>query len=183
MKSQPKKTPNKGHFPLLLKVIIIHIIFLGLHYTYDFFPSTLSAIFSGTNESLFQHMKIGFFSFTLASIVEYLSLKVKKGAKDFIFIRLFTATLFPWLILLIYYIPPAIFGHITSIPIEIITANIILLLVSMLTILVERDLDQVKPSPIWRTISAILYGVTLFLFVRFTFHPPWFDLIAIPPGW
>lgn len=47
--------------PLLVKIILIHIIFMLLHYLYDWYPNDSTAIFSGINESVYQHMKIGFF--------------------------------------------------------------------------------------------------------------------------
>ena len=52
-------------FPLILKIVLFQLLFLLLHYLYDWFPNSITTIFSGINESVYQHMKICFSSLTL----------------------------------------------------------------------------------------------------------------------
>ena len=61
---------NNRKLPLFAWIIICQFVFLLLHYLYDWFPGSVSAIFSGINESVYQHMKIGFFSALIVVLIE-----------------------------------------------------------------------------------------------------------------
>ena len=61
--------------PLMIKILLIHAYFLVLHYLYDWFPNPVPTIISGINESVNQHMKIGFFSYILFVFIEFLIVK------------------------------------------------------------------------------------------------------------
>ena len=67
----------------------------------DWFPGTISRIFSGIDESVFQHLKLGFWAYALASIGD-------KGA--FAFSRALSVAIVPWLIFLFWYGVAAVFG-------------------------------------------------------------------------
>ena len=168
---------------IVLKSLIIQIIFLLLHYTYDFFPGKLSAIFSGVNESMFQHMKIAFFSISMASILERVYTKDKQDLSQFIFLRIFSAVIYPWIIFIFFYIPPAIIGKISVIWIEIVSANLILFISSICILVMEDTFSGAFLPKRFMAVSALLYAISTFLFIYFTFNRPWFDVFAIPPGW
>ena len=46
-------------------------IFLLLHYSFEWFPNLLTQIFSGTEESVFQHCKVGFYAYLILIVLEY----------------------------------------------------------------------------------------------------------------
>lgn len=178
-----EESPMQRQFPLFVKVLINQIVFLALHYAYDFFPGLLTTLFSGINESVFQHMKIGFFTYILTNLIEILYLKVKEKAGNLLTARLFSTTLLPWIMFLIFFIPPAVVGKVESVLLEIILANIILIFTCALTILVERELDRILLSNTFLAVSVLLFLVSGFLYILFTFRLPWFDVFSIPPGW
>jgi len=57
---------------LLSHSFVYLCIFDFLHYCYDWFPNVFIQIFSGINESFFQHWKIGYYSYINFSIGEFL---------------------------------------------------------------------------------------------------------------
>jgi len=168
---------------IFLKSLCLHAIFLVLHYTYDFFPGLLSSIFSGINESVFQHMKIAFFSIMLASGIEILREKGNPNLHNRVYIHLLSAVFYPWFIFLFFYIPPVLFGKYTSMLTEIVSANIILLISSLTAITFETEFSHFKTTRVFKILSIILFSISGFLYTYYTFNTPWFDVFAVPPGW
>jgi len=62
---------------IYIRGLILLGIFIILHYAYDFFPNVVFQIFSGINESVFQHMKIAFYSYIILTIIEFFVFKKK----------------------------------------------------------------------------------------------------------
>jgi len=114
-----------------LKLLGFWAGFLILHYAYAFFPILPLKLVSGINESFFQHIKIVFFAYLIVNLVEFLTRsKVFENRESFILTRLFSTTLLPWFVFIIWFIAPAYYGLIGDVAIEILYANIALLLVS-----------------------------------------------------
>ncbi|MFN2305010.1 MAG: hypothetical protein ACK2TV_14865, partial [Anaerolineales bacterium] len=119
---------------LILKIVIYQLLFLLLHYLYDWFPNNLTVIFSGVNESVYQHMKIAFFTYFLIAILEYLV--IRKTIKDFeayLFSRLFSASFLPLIMMVYFLVGPLTIGHTDNILLEIVFANLSLMANSLTT--------------------------------------------------
>jgi len=175
---------NKNWRSLVLKMLVLQVIFLLLHYAYEWFPNSITIIFSGTNESVYQHMKVGMFTYLLASLLEYLLVrKTLTNLAGFIYARLFAATIFPFAIFIYFYMAPAYYGQIQSIPLEVIFANVALLLASFSSIAIERQIDTGQPNRLFRFVVIVLFLVSLSQYIIFTYRLPWADVFATPPGW
>ncbi len=61
-----------------VKLIIFILIFAILHFAYDFFGILILKIFSGTDESVFSHLKIAFWSYFFTSVIDYFYCKNRK---------------------------------------------------------------------------------------------------------
>ena len=177
------KTNSDHEFPILAKTLINQVVFLGLHYAYDFFPTTFVSLFSGINESIFQHMKIGYFSYLITNMIELVFQRKKINLKNFITTRILTTMLLPWIMFLLYFLPEAVYGKVNNLIVKIVLANMVLLLTSVLTVLVERHIEKATPSKGFMWASVCLFLIAGFLFIVYTFRLPWFDVFAIPPGW
>ena len=170
--------------PILVKIILFQGFFLLLHYLYDWFPNNLLSLISGIDESVYQDMKIGFFAYIVLVVLEYFVIrKSLNSMSKYIYSRLFTASYYPLVMMVIYLLGPMIFGQFDNIPAEIIFANIALLLTSLSAFIVERHIEGYQPSLGFKIIAAFLFFVSLSQFIIFTFELPWFDIFAIPPGW
>ena len=170
--------------PIWIKVILLQIFFLILHYLYDWFPNMFTTICSGINESVYQHMKIGFFAYILLILIELLlTFKAIESFTRYVFSRLFAATYLPMATLVIFLISPMVFGHIENILLEIIFANIALIITSLTTLIIEKHVEKTVPGLAFKIIVIFLFVISLAQFIVFTFELPWFDVFAVPPGW
>ena len=170
--------------PLLLRILIIQILFLILHYLYDWFPSSFTSIFSGIDESVYQHMKIGFFAFTIFIIIEFfITRKNINNYEQHIFSRLFAATYFPLVMMVIYLLGPLVFGRFYNIVFEILFANIALIGTTLATLILQDQLSKINPGNGFRFVTIALFILSIIQFLSFTSELPWFDIFAIPPGY
>lgn len=168
----------------IIKLILIHLLFILLHYLYDWFPNRYTAVVSGTNESIYQHMKIGFFAYLFLILGEVIF--TRRSAQlpaGWFFARLFACTFFPLAILLIYLVGPLAWGKVESVAFEVVFANLALLASSFTALVVEGQVEKAKPSPMFRVVVAVLFIISLLEYVAFTNQVPWFDIFAIPPGY
>ena len=160
--------------PILQKLLAFWFAFIALHFAYDFFPSPFLAVFSGTSEAVAQHIKMSYFAYTFVSLVEYLVRRVQPEQRlPFLDSRLLSV----WIVCLatfLWYIVPAITG--TGMPttgLEVLYANVVFLLVGFGTLLIERDLSDVKLSKASRTAMIIFYILLGVILVISSFRVPW----------
>ena len=69
-----------GHSPrsIFIKLTLFWILFLVFHFAYEWLPYTIIAVFSGNSEAVAQHIKISFFAYAYASLIEYSWLRLPK---------------------------------------------------------------------------------------------------------
>jgi len=89
----------------------------------------------------------------------------------------------PYVMLIMFLISPIVFIKIESIPGEIIFANVTLILASVSSLLVEKQVEKTEPGTSFQIVLLVLFLLTLTQFEVFTYRLPWFDLFATPPGW
>jgi len=170
--------------PFMAKVILYQVLFLVIHYLYDWFPGSLTYFFSATNESVYQHMKAGFYTYVALTAIEYgLANQVISSKSRYIYAHLFGASILPLLMLAYFFAGPAIFVKIESILLEVLFANLALVATSSSTFLLEGLFEKSELSPGLKWMILILFILTAMQFVIFNYRLPWFDVFAIPPGW
>jgi hypothetical protein len=170
--------------PLIIKILIIHVIFIILHYLYDWFPNPVTSIFSGINESVYQHMKIGFFSYLLYVVIEFLLIRksiISLGS--YFYARMFAISYFPLAMMVIYLLGPLVFGNTENVLFEIIFANLALLATSFSTLVIEAQIEKTEPGQLFRFVIIALFVISFAQYIVFTYRLPWFDIFAIPPGY
>ena len=175
---------KKPGFSLLVKVILLQILFLILHFMYDWAPSGFTALVSSTNESVYQHMKVAFIVYLCLSLVEFAVFHRRIGAQArFLQTHALVAVLFPLLVIPWYYMASAYCGRLPAIWMEILFANLATLLVSLTALQIEQHLANQEFNPGLKRLTLGLFLVTLSEFVIFNYRLPWLDLFAAPPGW
>ena len=172
---------NKAY--LLIRSFIYLSIFELLHYSYDLFPNIFTQIFSGINESFFQHWKIGYYSYIILTIGELLIFRKKitdESKEKFIYSHLLSALILPMVIFIIWYIAPAVYGPIPVFWIEVVYS----ILACYISILIISILEQYLKEIDYRTPLKIIIWVLNLLFIMqftiFTFKLPWADIFADP---
>ena len=167
---------------IALKVFAFPILFIPLHFAYDWTGSTFLAIFSGVSEGTFQHAKIGFYAYLLVCLLEYAWLRRQLPNRGrFFFSRLGAAVFLPWLMILIWYQAPAILGQ--PMPqewLEVVYAVLTTTLLAWVCALLEADLEKVEFSKAMKIILIVLAGASIELFTIFTFNTPWAGFFTHP---
>jgi hypothetical protein len=169
---------------MVIKVILLQVVFLVLHYLYTWLPNGVTAIIGATNESVYQHMKVAFFAYIIVSLGEYaLTYKRVESRSKFFHVRAFTAVLFSLLIIVWYFVSCAYFVKFNSVFLEVLFANLATILTSISGLHLEQHLEKMDFTLGMKRISAVLFLVMLSEFIIFTYRLPWIDVFANPPGW
>jgi len=175
---------KRFRFSTPVKILIFYLFFMLLNYLYKFFPNGLTMIFSGIKESVYQHMKIAFYSYSFTAMIEYgVRKKEIQSFQRFFYSRLFTVVFLPLIIITVYLISPLLFGKIESIAGEVIWANVALLTSIIIAVLVEEQMEKSDFSKPLRWVLIFLVLISLAEFLTFNYRLPWFDILATPPGW
>jgi hypothetical protein len=161
--------------------------FLILHYAYDFFPILPFRLFSGIDESFFQHAKIGFFAYLVVDLVEYLLRRGRpageggiESLESFAYSRLFSLTILPWFIFFTWFAAAAFYGRLPTVFLEILWSNIALLLAGIGVLVVEHSLEGIAYSKGFKVVILALLCLSVLYYIIFTFRPPWTDFFADP---
>ncbi len=164
-----------------LKLLGFWAGFLILHYSYDFLPILPIKFISGINESFFQHIKIVFFAYIIVNLVEYLTRRKDiENRENFILTRLFSTTILPWFVFIIWFIAPAYYGPIGNVAFEILYANIALLLSGFCALVLEQTMDGIPYQNLSKVVIIALFVISMSLYIIFTFKLPWADVFADP---
>lgn len=165
-----------------IKIVGFWAAFLLLHYAYDWAPILPFQLVSGVSESVFQHMKIGFYAYLLVAVTEYLvgrkRLPVSVDASAFS--RLLATILVPWFMFILWFMAPAYYGELPTTLLEVLYANLIMVLLGFCTVAVEQGLETTRYSPTLKGVIVALFLISVSLYTIFTFRLPWCDLFADP---
>ncbi|MGQ9800599.1 MAG: DUF6512 family protein [Candidatus Saccharicenans sp.] len=166
---------------IILKAFIYLIFFSVLHFGYDLTGWPFLKLFCGVNESIFQHLKMAFWAYLLASLVEYPVLKRKKKKYESFWIpRFFSASIVPWTIFLVWYLAPATGGKLSPSYLEIIWALVVSFFSGLAGGLIERTLEEQRLAFCFKVLVIFLVVVSAFLYITFTYNLPWIDMFRAP---
>jgi hypothetical protein len=147
-------------------ILIIFLLFSGLHFLYSGTGLGIFKPFSAINESVWEHLKIGFFAAFFYAIFEYFM-----GFKDntnFIFAKSLALLSIPIFITIVFYSYTAIVGH-SVLWVDILTAFVSVVIsqwISCKIVFSSKDYSRFTP------ISSILIIFMVFAFIFFTYFPP-----------
>jgi len=156
---------------------IVFIILFGsiLHFTFEWAGSqAVVGVFSAVNESVWEHLKLGFWPAIVFTLIEFKYLK--KSTSNFLFAKTIGIYLIPSIIMVILYSYTAVLGE--SILVIDILSFVIAVIVGQLVsyrLLTGKtlpyNLDMVS------LVALILLGLAL---VLFTFYPPQLAMFQDP---
>jgi len=166
---------------IYLRSLLFLAIFIGMHYLFKFFPNVVTQVFSGINESVFQHMKVGFYSYLILSIIEFFVFKKKIADKTkFLFSRVFSMVLYPFLIFVFFLFTRVVYPWQMLFVVEIISAQITVYISVLFLSFIEIDIAKLEFGK--RLKSMLLFFLVLLIveFTAFSFYLPWHDILANP---
>ena len=158
------------------------IIFLAfyalLHFLYELAPNAFFQAIAGTNESVFQHMKIGFFAFLMFIGIDYLIHRKKiENKTSFAFSRLLGLILIGWLLMFIWYMIPAIYNQeASSLAIELSLAMIVTFVSGMIAMVFADNFEKFEYKLSFKVIIIVLVVILIIFYVVFSFITPWLDV-------
>lgn len=168
---------ERRHILFFELVGIVFIIIFGsiLHFTFEWSGGqAVVGVFSAVNESVWEHLKLGFWPAIMFALVEFKYLK--KETNNFLFAKTVGIYLIPITIVVIFYSYTAVLGE--SILVIDILSFVIAVVVGQLVSYrlltgktLSYNLDMIS------LIALILLGLA---FVIFTFYPPQFGLFQDP---
>ncbi len=167
---------NYTHTPktFVLKLLAFWVLFLIFHFGYEWLPSPVVAVFAGTSEGAVQHMKMAFWAFTFASLGEYFLRRVPRGAHQRFFdSRLLITNLAPWSMFFWYILPVFTGKPFASEALEIVSANVILLLAGIALLILESSYSAHTLTRAARTVLIIFWLLSAFLLAAVSFVTPW----------
>jgi hypothetical protein len=163
------------------KVLAFWVAFLVLHYAYEFFPILPFKLFSGVNESFFQHAKVAFFSYLGVNLGEYwLRRNEIERLVSFLYSRLFSTMVLPWFVFIAWFSAAAYYGPLPAVWLEIIFANIALLASAYCVLLAEEAMESVDYGRAFKAVILALFIVSFSYYIIFTFRLPWTDFFSDP---
>lgn len=156
---------------------VVFIIILGsmLHFTFEWSGrQVIAGIFSAVNESVWEHLKLGFWPAIAFSLIEFKYLR--KLANNFLLAKAVGIYLIPAIIIVIFYSYTTILGE-SILAIDILTF-IIAVIVGQ-TVSYKLLTEKILP-PKLAGISLIALFLLGLAFLLFTFYPPEFPLFQDP---
>ncbi len=166
---------------LLLKSLIFTGLFAILHYLYTLNNNPFFQAISGKDESVFQHLKMGAFGYLLLIGIDYLIVRKKiENKSSFVYSRLLSSLLVPWMIFVIWYLVPAIIGLPLSLGWELTWALLVVLVTGILASLFDRNLEKMEFNLSVKIIIIGLVILSAFIFIWFSFVDPWIDVFILP---
>lgn len=159
------------------KLGALFTIILGsiLHFTYDFFETDFTAIFSAVNESTWEHLKLLFFPVMIFAIIEYFI--YGKKYTNFWASKVISLLIGMLAIVVVFYTYTGIIGESSGI------FNILLFVASTILtywlncMFIENELFK---SEILNKIAVILSIIIFVMFWIYTFYPPLINLFRDP---
>jgi len=88
--------------------------------------------------------------------------------------------LIPWIIVLTWYLLPAIFGRAKFLILEVLWGTLITYLSGIFVAQIEKETEKTQFKIGTRIILLILIVISVFLFILFTYKLPWIDLFINP---
>ena len=156
---------------------IVFIVMIGslLHFTFEFSGNhPVVGVFSAVNESVWEHLKLGFWSALVWVFIEYKS--IKKRTNNFFFAKSAGIYLIPIVIPILFYSYTFVLGE-SVLVIDILTFVVAIIfgqIVSYKLLTYERLPDILSKISV---VVLVLLGV---VFVLFTFYPPHLPLFRDP---
>lgn len=165
---------------IFLNVLIFTLIYTVLHFLPDFINNPFTRILGAPYESLFHHVKIGFFSMILLHIgkVVFLHISQNKVPENYE-ARLLSCILIPFILFMLWWIIPAYTGKLSPSFIEIIWSITITIIGGILVFSIYPSLSFIKWNIPARLAIWFIFLNFLWFFIHFSISKPYRDFFQL----
>jgi hypothetical protein len=172
---------NQTGFRPWVKGLLFWVTFLVLYALRKAAPVIPITLIAGVDESNFQHYKGTFFAYLILSLIEYLVFRKQVVNKSsFWYARLLAAAFAPWMVFLVWYAMPAVYGPLPNMGLEVLWGNVATLAVGFLAVTFERGFEQMTFNRSLQTVTWVLVAVSITVYTLLTFNLPWADVFTEP---
>jgi hypothetical protein len=179
--NKPGFLDNRGWLYGLAKALAFGCLFRFVHFWYVWWPNEYTALVSGTGEAVFQHFKIGFWSWLLVCLAEAALVGRRIGWRGFVASRLLSLSLVSWINFILWF-TVLVGGPLPTGGAEIAIVISMVFVMGLLLWIVEKETEGPRWSP--RGIAGLVVVVALTAFVlvawRWQDQLPWCDVFAAP---
>jgi len=171
--SEPERTSALGYEAA--GAIFAIVIGSMLHFTFELSGhQPIVGVFSAVNESVWEHLKLGFWPASVWALIEYRS--IKKSTNNFLFAKTVGIYLIPIVIPILFYSYTAVIGE-SVLVIDILTFVVAVIVGQLVSykLLTHRELPNILSKI--SIVALVLLGVA---FVLFTLYPPHLPLFRDP---
>ena len=156
---------------------IVFIVIVGslLHFTFELSGNhPVVGVFSAVNESVWEHLKLGFWPALVWALIEYRA--IKNSTNNFVFAKTVGIYLIPIVIPVLFYSYTAVLGE-SVLVIDILTFVVAVIVGQLASykLLTYRELSDMLNTI--ALVALVLLGIA---FVLFTFYPPHLPLFRDP---
>ncbi len=124
---------------------------------------------------------MAFWAYLFASLIEYFVVRRKFSKRNLFWYPRFLSTItVPWFIVLIWYLVPALYGKLEILFLELLWAVLVTYFSGIIGGIIEKNIEECELNLSFKIIILILLIVSIFLYIRFTYNPPWIDLFINP---
>ncbi|MHA2007021.1 MAG: DUF6512 family protein [Promethearchaeota archaeon] len=158
------------------------VIFVLSHYLFKWFPNEVLSLFSSIDESVFQHMKLAFYSYLILSLIEGAIFRNKIPNKEkFIYSHILSAVIIPFIIFTLFLIGAMFYGE-RPFLVEIFYAITITFTSSLVTTVIEQEYKELEFNKRFKILLIVITVILIMEFTIFTFNLPWHDIFVDPYG-
>jgi len=167
---------------IYLKALLFLLSFSLFHFGYELTEWSFLKPFFGTNESVFQHLKMAFWGYFLLTMVEYFWFKkrIKEKIENFWYSRVLSIIIIPWIVMQMWYLLPAIYGRAEYLILGVSWAVLVTYLSALFVIQIEKETEKIQFHVKTKIFLLVLFVILAFLFTLFTYKLPWIDLFVNP---
>lgn len=164
---------------ILAKAFLYLGLYVFLHFGYDATGFDVLRPIAGVSESVFEHLKIGFFAYFFASLLEFVILRRRSfRPRGFWPSRMLATWSIPWTIVSLWYLAQS--TKPLPLSLELVWAFSVTLLSGISGGILEREVEETWFSPRAKGVLFILFLVSCAFFATFTYRTPPVDLFATP---
>jgi hypothetical protein len=161
----------------IIKIAASWLLYVGLHLSNRLISGPLLILVGCPEESIFQHMKMAFFSYLMVSVVELIIARRQKNpVQPVLYSRLLSLVIYPYLVFFVWMLVPGLFGMMQSIAAEIIYSNVILLICLVCTVALETGIERVQFNRLVKIVPIFLFCLSMVQYSVLAFHKPPVDL-------
>ncbi|MHA1198368.1 MAG: hypothetical protein ACTSQF_03355 [Candidatus Heimdallarchaeaceae archaeon] len=165
---------------IALKSLIFTAVFAVLHYLYYLNNNPFFQAISGKDESVFQHLKMGAFGYLFLIGIDYLIIRKRiENKSSFVFSRLLSSLLVPWIIFVIWYLAPAIIGLPLSFGWELTWAMFVVFITGIIAAIIDRNTEKLEFNLSMKIVIIGLVVLSAFILIWFSFVDPWVDVFTL----